>query len=236
MIALAVTSLAPRGHSAFGGAGTLPTTDRSTMRRYMQGATGKSNWNMPDGYVPPTAASRGLPVYIDFRCICADTPSRLDSGISVPAALRQTENLKSTHYKTECSTGGPMAPGRGLFVPFIVEAGGRLGLQAGNLLRCWARLAAGDPDPHDPALPLSRLASAYYTSYMRVVGVTLQRCNAIMVHQAAAWLDDQCRQTEIATAAATHAVAADAPVPDYPSLHTGSFEPTDLSFAFASCG
>ena len=71
---------------------------------------------------------------------------------------------------------------------------------------------------------------------MRVVGVTLQRCNAIMVHQAAAWLDDQCRQTEIATAAATHAVAADAPVPDYPSLHTGSFEPTDLSFAFASCG
>ena len=60
------------------------------------------------------------------------------------------------------------------FVPFVLETGRRLGLEADALLKPWARLAAGDDMKF---AKMSTMATFILQQYREVVGVALQRGN-----------------------------------------------------------
>ena len=64
---------------------------------------------------------------------------------------------------------------------FVLETGGRLGLEADALLKSWARLAAGDDMKF---AKVSTMATFILRQYREMVGVALQRGNALMVQRA----------------------------------------------------
>ena len=76
---------------------------------------------------------------------------------------------------------GPLHHARLNDIPYIVDAGGRLGEEADALLRSWARLAAGDDLKCEN---ISDQASSILRQYREVVGAVLQRNNASMVLRA----------------------------------------------------
>ena len=141
---------------------------------------GTSRWNKPDVYVPPhERINGGRPAFVDVTVVQGDAPGRLGAYTPAEDLLLAAEVAKTNHYKEETAPGGPFC--HALFVPFVLETGGRLGIQADALLKSWARLAAGD-DMDQPKM--STLATFILRQYREAVGVTLQRGNALMVQRA----------------------------------------------------
>ena len=125
--------------------------------------------------------SRGLPVFLDVRVVRSDSSKRAKANTPVADTLREAAVHKTQHYETECGPGGPLHHAR--LIPFIVDAGGRLGEEADALLCSWARLAAGD-DLKSCGEKISDQASSILRQYREVVGAVLQRNNAGMVLRA----------------------------------------------------
>jgi hypothetical protein len=152
-------------------------------------------WPVPDVF----AACGSAGTYIDVRLTCASRPlfgaasfgaSAAGPAAIVASALHAEERDKVKHYNDRgaLSAGGPMAPDRASFVPFIVETGGHLAPAAQRLLRDWARVAAGDAPRGDDRL--SSAASARLRYYHTLLATTIHRWQACCVHQAAEWLSD----------------------------------------------
>jgi hypothetical protein len=161
----------------------------------MASASPGRRWPVPDVF----AACGSAGTYIDVRFTCASQPlftaasfgaASAGPAAIVASALRVQERAKVKHYSDggALSAGGPMAPDRASFVPFIVETGGQLAPAAQRLLRDWARIAAGDAPRGDDRL--SPAACARLRCYHILLATTIHRWQACCVHQAAEWLSD----------------------------------------------
>ena len=115
---------------------------------------------------------------MDVTVVQGDAPGRLGCYTPAEDLLLAADSANTAHYK-EAAPGGPFC--HALFVPFVLETGGRLGIQADALLKSWARLAAGDDMDQTK---MSTLATFILRQYREAVGVTLQRGNALMAQRA----------------------------------------------------
>ena len=148
-----LSQLAPVGAAHLGGLPSRSTADGRVIYSYLKrlrperrNARGEHiRWGNPDVYVPAVAGlSRGLPVFLDVRVVRGDSSKRAAANTPVVDTLREAARHKTQHYETECGPGGPLHHACLMIIPFMVDAGGRLGEEADALLRSWARLAAGD--------------------------------------------------------------------------------------------
>ena len=139
-----------------------------------------TRWAKADAFVPAhELIGGGKPTFIDVTVARADAPGRSASYTPIEDLLLDLEKGKRDHYVDELAPGGPLHHAN--FVPFVLETGGRLGLEADALLKSWARLAAGDDMKF---AKMSTMATFILRQYREVVGVALQRGNALMVQRA----------------------------------------------------
>ena len=99
-------------------------------------------------------------------------------------ALYGTVAKKLHHYARELAPGGPFAPGKGKFVPFVATDRGLLAPAASKLLKEFALTrtdvaGGGDGDPR------SQASKAFRVNGARTISTVIQRWMACTVHAAA---------------------------------------------------
>ena len=107
-----------------------------------------------------------------------------DARSCVLNTMFREERAKLTHCKREREPGGPFAPGKGVFVPFVVSDRGLLSPAASRLVKSFAQRRTsvtngGDGEPHSAAF------IAYSVNALRLISTTIMRWTACIIHGAA---------------------------------------------------
>jgi hypothetical protein len=111
-------------------------------------------------------------------------PLRRDGRSCVLNALYGTVAKKLKHYARELAPGGPFAPGKGKFVPFVVSDRGLLAPAASKLLKDFAltRTGVAGGGTGDPRSPTSK---TFRANGVRMISTVIQRWTACTLHAAA---------------------------------------------------
>ena len=177
----------------------------------------------------------GTTMFIDARFTSSVTAAIDDAAPSpafcaeayVAAHLRAQEAAKVRHYTNNgaLAAGGPMAPGVGSLVAFVVDNGGRLSPAAQRVLRTFAQAAAGDA-PSAAGGTLSRNARTLLRSYHSLLSTTVHKWLACIVHQAAEWRVEDTPASPL-TGATPFSVIAGPSMRRDPSLYSRSLADVD---------
>ena len=192
LAAVLATLASRRSAGAFPGPHRYATAKHAAIARWMHSlAPGRSDWRVPD-VAAPCVSGGGLFVDSTIHHI---TPTRVeharDGRSCVLGGLHQEEASKYAHYKDEMASGGPMAPGIGMFVPFVVTSGGLLSPTALWLLRQWARHRAGSGEDGGDNRARGSASRSFCRHGIRLLSTFLHRWNAFHIHEAAAELAEQ---------------------------------------------
>ena len=183
-VADALAHLAPSGPpSEWPGADRHPTARHIAVAYREQSMAPGTKWNVVD------VASHG-DVFTDVTLAHPACNSRVlenpggDARSCVLNTMFREETEKLKHYAREREPGGPFAPGKGVFVPFVVSDRGLLSPAASRLVQSFAKrrtsvTSGGDGEPHSAAF------TAYSVNGLRLISTTVMRWTACIIHGAA---------------------------------------------------
>jgi hypothetical protein len=181
-VAFALAHLAPAGPSSeYPGAVRHATAVHAAVARLQQSLAPGDTWRVSD------LATYG-DGFADVAIINPAARSRLrratDGRSCVLNALYGTVAKKLHHYARELAPGGPFAPGKGKFVPFVATDRGLLAPAASKLLKEFALTRSGVAGGGDGD-PRSQASKAFRVNGARTISTVIQRWMACTVHAAA---------------------------------------------------
>ena len=184
-VADALAHLAPSGPpSEWPGADRHPTACHIAVAHREQSMAPGTKWGVAD------VASHG-DIFTDVTLAHPACTSRMqenlpggDARSCVLNTMYREEEEKLKHYTRELEPGGPFAPGKGTFVPFVVSDRGLLSPAASGLVQSFAQRRTsvtngGDGEPHSAAF------TAYSANGLRLISTTIMRWTACIIHGAA---------------------------------------------------